>query len=240
MAIDATRTVGELATELPAATRVFEKIGIDYCCGGSRSLKDACAAAGLSPGEITRRLEEAAASESGATAEGWQNRTLTDLTAHIVGTHHEFTRSELDRLEALTDKVCGVHGTNHPELLRIRGILAGLKTELLTHMMKEEQILFPYIEQLDQAFSEKTAPPQPFFGTVRNPVRMMMTEHDSAGEALREIRSSSGDFKTPDDACISFKTLYQALEGFEQDLHQHIHLENNILFPRAVEMEDTV
>ena len=240
MAIDATRTVRELATEIPVATRVFEKLGIDYCCGGSHSLKDACASAGLSAEEVARNLEEATAKGADRIASEWQNRPLADLTAHIVVTHHDFTRAELDRLEALTNKVCGVHGANHPELLRIREILTGLKSELVTHMLKEEQVLFPYIEKLERARNSKTAPPNPFFGTVRNPVRMMMSEHESAGDALKEIRSASSNFKTPDDACISFKTLYQALEGIEQDLHQHIHLENNILFPRAIELEGSI
>ncbi|HYX69115.1 MAG TPA: hemerythrin domain-containing protein [Terriglobales bacterium] len=167
----------------------------------------------------------------------WQAAPLAGLIEHIINTHHQFTRQELARLDPLLDKVCKVHGQNHPELLEIRRVFAGLSQELTLHMMKEERILFPYIAQMEEAVSRRQAPPVSPFGTVENPIHMMMTEHDSAGEALRQFRSLSSDYAPPADACVSYRTLYNALAEFEQDLHRHIHLENNILFPRAIGME---
>ena len=143
----------------------------------------------------------------------------------------------LDRIEPLLAKVCSVYGEQTPELLQIQALFGELKRELILHMMKEENILFPYITQLEEAMSAGMSAPVPMFGTVRNPVRMMMTEHDGAGDVLRSIRQLSNDFNLPADACVSYQTFYGALEELEQDLHQHIHLENNILFPCAIEME---
>ncbi len=237
MNIRPTNTVAELALENPASTRVLEQYGIDYCCGGGRKLEDACRDAGLDFNTLISSIEEGRGRESGV---DWGKAQLSALTMHIVETHHVFTRSELSRLTALVAKVCDRHGANHPELLELRAKFEALKSDLIPHMLKEEQVLFPYIHQLEQAIDNGTEPPFPFFGTVRNPVRMMMQEHDVAGDILREIRALTSDFTPPQDACISYTTLYGALRDFEADLHQHIHLENNILFPRAVETENSV
>lgn len=244
MTISATKTVRELAIETPNATRIFEKLKIDYCCGGNRPLAEACAAAGASVEDVLRQLEEAARRESaqygGQSSDGvtdFQSASLNALTSYIVEKHHVFTREEMERLTALIAKVCSVHGQNHPELLKIQTSFQELCDDLAPHMLKEERVLFPYISMMEEAANNSRPIPQPPFGTVRNPVRMMMLEHDTAGELLRSIRETSKDFTVPEDACISYRTLYQALEALEQDLHQHIHLENNILFPRAVEME---
>ena len=237
MTINATKTVRDLATEIPGATRVFEKAGIDYCCGGGKTIEEACAAAGVSVDEVVRSLDQS--TQGGASDAGtrWQTEPLSKLTSYIVSKHHVFTREELERLDQLAAKVCSVHGQNHPELLLIKGQFHDLKRDLIPHMQKEEMILFPFIEQMDAAVSDGKPPPVPVFGTVQNPVRMMMIEHDAAGEILKRIRQLSDGFAVPEDGCISYETLYKALEMLELDLHQHIHLENNILFPRAVEME---
>ncbi len=238
MSMSATKTVRELAVEHPAATRVFEALGIDYCCGGQKSLEEACSAAKLSVDHVLQTLEHAEAERRpSAQATDWQTASLASLIEHIIGTHHKFTREELARLDPLLDKVCKVHGQNHPELLQVRRVFLGLSQELTMHMMKEEHILFPYIVQLEEAVGRRQSPPMSPFGTVQNPIHMMMTEHDSAGEALRQFRTLSSDYVPPADACVSYQTLYRALAEFEQDLHQHIHLENNILFPRAIGME---
>jgi len=148
-----------------------------------------------------------------------------------------FVRSECPRIEALAAKVVGVHGNNHPELLTVQELFATLSDELAVHLMKEEQILFPHILRMEESLLEGEPAPPAMFGTVMNPIRMMMQEHDGAGGALRALRKVTSDYKVPDDACISYRTLYDALQEFEKDLHQHIHLENNVLFPRASAME---
>ena len=233
--LDENRTVRELAVEIPGATRVFEKLKIDYCCGGNQPLSAACAQSGLDPAEVARMIDEARTNtRPDAALPDFQTARLGQLTNYIVSKHHTFTRDELERLTALIDKVCSAHGENHSELLQIRSAFRALDIELEPHMIKEERILFPYIEQLDTS----AMPPHAPFGTVSNPIAMMMREHDAAGELLREIRKLSSNFRVPGDACISYQTLYRALEEFEADLHQHIHLENNILFPRAIAVEN--
>ena len=238
MNLDASRTVREIAVEHPNATRVFEKLGIDYCCGGGKSLADACSAARLSSEEVIRTLETELTPQAGATS-GWSQGQLAELAQHIVAKHHNYCRNELPRLDQLMAKVASVHGQRHPELLSIQKDLRELGQELMTHMMKEEHILFPYIAEMEATVNSGRRLRPPMFGTVRNPVQMMIMEHDSAGDALQRMRQASGDFTAPADACISFQTLYRALLEFEADLHQHIHLENNILFPRAIEMENS-
>ena len=240
MSISAEKTVREVALENPAATRVFEKLGIDYCCGGSKSLEEACRAANLSMDEVLDSLEIAEESARAVQKHrDWTTEMLADLVAHIIGTHHKYTREEMARLGPLFGKVCSVHGKNHPELLQVRVSFQGLEQELTMHMMKEEKVLFPYIIRMEESVMQKEPVLPPPFGSVQNPVTMMMHEHDSAGEALRAMRKASAGYTPPGDACISFQTLYEALAGFEADLHQHIHLENNILFPRAIAMEKT-
>jgi regulator of cell morphogenesis and NO signaling len=237
MTIAATKTVGEIAAEMPCATREFEKLGIDYCCGGSRTLGEACAEANISIDEALVRLEKSLASTQPGDSRDWQNQLLADLIGHITSTHHAFVRAESPRVEALAAKVVGVHGKNHPELLQVQQVFAALAQELSVHLMKEEQVLFPYVVRMEESVLAGEPAPPAMFGTVVNPIRMMMQEHDGAGNALRSLRTITNDYQVPEDACISYRTLYQALQGFESDLHQHIHLENNILFPRAVAME---
>ncbi len=238
MALDASKTVRELVLEKPTATQVFEKLGIDYCCGGDKSLNDACAAAQVPVDEVIASLGEAGQAPPVNADRDWQAAPLAELAQYIIEKHHGYTRKEIVRLESLLAKVCAVHGQNHPELLHLQGVFSGLSQELSMHMMKEEHILFPYIMEMEEAVNRKRPLPPAMFGTVQNPVRMMTLEHDSAGEALRALREASKGYALPADACASFQTLYQALEAFEADLHQHIHLENNILFPRSVSMEN--
>ena len=238
MSIDATTSVRNVVTENPAATRLFEKLGIDYCCGGARPLGEACSAAGIAVDEVVRSLELAAMSPAEkSTDRDWRSEPLTALISYILDTHHAFDRAELDRLEPLLAKVAGVYRETHPELIQIQRVFVALKQDLLNHMAKEEQILFPYMIQLQQAIDNGTAKPFPFFGAIGNPIKMMMAEHDTAGDMLRQIREVSSNFSVPSEACVSYRTLYGALEGFERDLHQHIHLENNFLFPHAIELE---
>jgi len=236
MSLDPMKTVREVAVALPNATRVFEKTKIDYCCGGDQLLGAACARAGIDLETLDRMLSTLPEPAPEKT-NNFQSFSAYELITYILDKHHVYTRSEMERLEGLVEKVAGVHGANHPELRAMRDLLQQLFAELRSHMFKEEQILFPFIVGLEHSvFQQRPAPFTPF-GTVNNPIRMMLLEHDHAGEILRELRQLSGDYQIPADACMSFKTFYEALEAFEQDLHQHIHLENNLLFPQAAKLE---
>lgn len=230
-------TVRDVAIEIPQSTRLFEELKIDYCCGGNRPLAEACTSAGIDIDNVMERLAEVTHSPN---AIDFQNVRLTELIVHILDTHHVFTKSEMARLQLLADKVLAAHGGNHPELIHLDELLTRLCDDLKLHMFKEEHVLFPYIVRLVEAADHNRTVPFAAFGTVNNPVRMMMREHDTAGEILRELRALTSDYKVPADACISYQTLYQALADFEKDLHQHIHLENNILFPKALDLESTL
>ena len=230
-------TVRDVANELPQSTRLFEKLKIDYCCGGNQTLAEGCTSAGVDVYAVIQMLAEATQQKS-EDAVDFTSASLPQLITHIVDTHHVFTKSEMDRLQLLADKVLAAHGGNHPELVHLDELLTRLCADLKPHMFKEEHVLFPYIFALARAADQQGAVPFAPFGTVNNPIRMMMREHDTAGEILRELRKLTFDYKVPADACISYQTLYQALENFEKDLHQHIHLENNILFPKALDVEN--
>ena len=233
-------TVRDLALKIPGATRLFEQLGIDYCCGGAKPLSEACAVAGVDVAEVEASLSAVEHSEESTHGNAFIEGSLGETISYIVTKHHHFTRSEISRLYALLDKVETAHGQNHPELSDIKSIFHKLGEELEVHMMKEERFLFPYVVTMEEALAQQKPCFRPPFGTVNNPVRMMMSEHDAAGEMLKQIRTLSSNFVCPPEACLSYGSLYEALEGLEKDLHQHIHLENNILFPRAIELEAKV
>jgi regulator of cell morphogenesis and NO signaling len=241
MILSLDKTVRDLALELPQATRVLEKLKIDYCCGGDKPLGEACATAGIEVANLERMLEDAGQAETrGNGSLDFQQATLSELIDHILDKHHVYTKSEMERLEPLIDKVIAAHGENHSELREIGGTFQRLCADLKPHMFKEEEILFPYILEMERASQQNRPAPFAPFGTVNNPVRMMMMEHETVGGILRELRALSSNYTVPADGCISYQTLYQALETLEGDLHQHIHLENNILFPRAIELEGSL
>jgi regulator of cell morphogenesis and NO signaling len=234
-------TVGDIAVRVPGATRIFEKVGIDYCCGGHTPLHDACEKAGIDLDVMLASLRtlEHGSSQSGARTV-MASAPLGEIVDHILATHHAFTRQELERLGKLFEKVCAAHGERHPKLIELRSLYKRLNDDLQPHLLKEERVLFPYIVELARAAEQRGPAPFAPFGTVRNPVRMMGIEHDEAGELLKQIRQLTNNHIPPPGACASFHALYQALERLEQDLHEHIHLENNVLFPRAIDMEDSL
>ena len=237
MMLSPDRTVREVVLELPQAARVFERLKIDYCCGGDKPLGEACATAGVKVENLERMLAEAAPAPGNGSID-FGKATLGELIGHILLTHHVYTKEEMARLEPLMVKVIEAHGTNHPELKGMGELFQQLCADLKPHMFKEEQILFPYLVEMERSAVENRPAPFAPFGSVNNPIRMMMMEHETVGDLLRELRALSSDYTVPPDGCISYQTLYQALEAFEGDLHQHIHLENNILFPRAIELEE--
>jgi regulator of cell morphogenesis and NO signaling len=238
MNIGPNQTVRDVALEIPGATRVFETVGIDYCCGGQRSLGDACATAGVTLEHVLTSLQLTTTAPD--TKRDFRTTPVAELIEHILSTHHVFTRTEIARLRGLLVKVCTKHSEMHLELEPLRMLFDKLSAELEPHMFKEERILFPYIIALENAVANRRSVLRPPFGTVANPIRMMMMEHDNAGHLLKEMRQLTFDYTPPADACMSYRTLYLALGEFEKDLHEHIHLENNILFPRAVELEASV
>jgi regulator of cell morphogenesis and NO signaling len=223
-------TVAELAIAMPAAIPVLERLKIDYCCHGNQPIEQACSRAGITPEQLVTLIQSEPA---GGEERSWDAATLMEIVRFILSTHHAYTRSTLQTLGELAAKVSRKHGPHHPELMTIERLVAALTDDLMPHMMKEEQILFPYFEQLDRGGEV----PLPFFGSVRNPIRLMMAEHDAAGEKMAEIRAASNDYSLPADACTSFTAFYKMLAAIEEDLHRHIHLENNVLFPRAIAME---
>ena len=229
-------SVRDLVLENPAAARVFETLGIDYCCGGDQTLAQACRAASRSADKVNAALQKL---DSATPERDWRSSSLLELAQYIVDKHHVFTQAEITRIRGLIAKVASVHGKGHPELDDLRLIFEELSAELKAHMAKEEEILFPYIAEMEEAARFNRRPPAPMFGTVQNPVAAMIMEHEAAGQALEKMREITKGYVVPPDGCASYRALYQALPDFAADLHQHIHLENNILFPRSVELESS-
>lgn len=229
----------DIALSNPAARQTLDDAGLDYCCGGSKSLYEACLQGAVSAEEILKRLGDNS-KNIGPDDVNWMAAPLSELTRHIRDKHHHYVRESLPRVQAMLEKVVARHGANHPEVAHIRGLFVEVGNEMLTHMRKEEQVLFPYIDAVDAAANAHTSVEPPFFRTVKNPIHSMMKEHDAAGELVKQIRSLSGSYTPPVGACTTFRALYQSLKEFDADLHQHVHLENNVLFPRAVEAEATV
>jgi regulator of cell morphogenesis and NO signaling len=231
------QTVREIAIHNPATVRVFESLGIDYCCGGKRPLAEACERAGVSVAQALKLLADVGPESSSPEGRAWGDASFRDLIDHIVARHHVYVRQEGPRLEALLDKVISRHGVNHPELLSIRDLFSAMNQELVTHMFKEEHILFPFLQKME--VSVRTGAPLPLacFDSVGTPIARMLADHDDAGELLAKIRALSSHYQAPAGACPSYLGLYHGLREFERDLHLHIHLENNILFPRALAMD---
>ncbi|HLK65071.1 MAG TPA: iron-sulfur cluster repair di-iron protein [Bryobacteraceae bacterium] len=224
------QTVGEIAAQFPASVRVLERYRIDFCCGGRVPFGEACHKAGADPAAV--RDEIANAGVAGEDSTDWQSASLNSLIDHIVNTHHVYLKAELPRLEAMLVKILAKHGEAHGGVLvPLAQTFRPMKEELLSHLMKEEMILFPLMRSL-AAGEEGTF----HCGSIQNPIRVMLMEHDSAGDALGRLRALTSGFTAPDDACNTFRAFYYELAELESDLHRHIHLENNILFPRAVEL----
>lgn len=226
------QTLASIVDAHPGAARVLERHHLDYCCGGRRTLADACAAAGIDPATV---LDELSESGGAPTAEpgSWAAMTPTELVDHLEATHHRYLHEELPRLGALVDKVLAVHRDRHPELEQVHGLFVALRDDLVPHLAKEERILFPMIRELGAA----TDSPSFHCGSLNNPIRVMLSEHDRAGELLVLLRSATGGYRPPSDACASYQGLYGGLEELEADIHMHVHKENNVLFPAVIALE---
>lgn len=229
MTITTDQTLAELVTADPRRARVLERFGLDYCCGGGRTLGEASAAADVNATEVLAALDL----PDEAPRQPWLELGPADLATLIVQTHHAYLWSEMPRLTALVEKVHGVHGERHPELATLRDLYAEVVADLGPHLTKEERILFPAIAQLEQLGRDATFP----FGRLENPIRMMLAEHDAVGELFTRIRQTTAGYAMPEDGCASYQAMLFGLATMEADLHDHIHKENNVLFPRVLELE---
>ncbi len=234
------KTVADIALDTPRAAAVFDEFGIDYCCGGEVALAEACAEAKVNIDEVGRALDEVRDARMAAESTDWNAQPVYKLVEHIIGFHHRYVRRALPRIDSLLGKVLTAHGQKHHEVAQVQRHFHVVADEMVRHMLKEEQILFPHIIKLEEAANAKEKIAPSMFGTVRNPIRMMRAEHDTTLAEMKAIRKVSKDFDAPKEGCNSFRALYQAVEEFERDLQQHIHLENDILFPRAEALEERV
>ncbi len=232
-------TIRDIVANDFRAAAVFARHGIDFCCKGNRSVEDACRTGKTNADAVLREVAEATTSSlaGGPRFNAWD---LGMLVTYIVSNHHAFVRRAMPVLLAHTSKVATVHGDRHPELREVAQLFEGVADEMTSHMEKEEQILFPYIAALSEASAGAGRVPSAPFGTVRNPIRMMEAEHEAAGEAMALIRELTSGYAAPADACTTYRVCFQELEEFERDLHEHVHLENNILFPKAARIEGEV
>lgn len=232
MAVMTTTTLGDLVTEDPRRSRVLEQLGLDYCCNGDRPLDEAAREAGLDPADVGARLDLPGEPPVMVA----KDLALSALAHDIVDTHHAYLWEEMPRLTALVDKVVGVHGGRHPELARVQETYARVVTEIEPHLTREERVVFPAISRL-----EKTrAPVTVASGDLGELVQRLVDEHDVVGDLLAELRDLTGGFTPPPDGCNSYRAMLAGLEELEQDLHAHVHKENNILFPRVRALHDQV
>jgi regulator of cell morphogenesis and NO signaling len=237
MALNSSQSVREIVQQYPGAVPVFEAHGIDYCCGGGKSLEQACSTKKIPLDRVVSDLAEALVARPTVDDGQWMSSSLAELSTHIVQRYHAHAKRELPRLAALAEKVEMRHGHMYPELHQVHELVAALSSEMSTHMLKEEQILFPRIATIERAV-QSGAPLEPaFFGALINPIRHMMSDHDDTAHLFDSIRTATYDYKLPDEACMSYQALFQGITDFEKDTHRHIHLENNILFPRALDAE---
>ena len=231
-----TVTVAQIAANSLAAVRVFEKYGIDYCCGGKRPLADVCRDKGYNPEVIQAELDGAAAGNQERERD-WTTAPLSDLIEYIVGRHHDYLRGEFPGLQSRLDKVYRVYNQRYgPALLGLPEVFGALRSELESHIRKEEVILFPAIVAFEEVVRSGRQPNLPLTG-LSELIRTMESEHSIAGDALTKIREITANFALPEYACVTYRALMSGLEELEHDLHLHIHLENNILFPRAERLE---
>ncbi|RVT77700.1 iron-sulfur cluster repair di-iron protein [Flavobacterium sufflavum] len=230
------KTIGEYVAKDFRTAAIFSKYGIDFCCKGNRTIEQACEKKFIDANEIQEEINAVLATKNDNTID-FQSWPLDLLVDYIEKTHHRYVEDKTQILLPFLDKLCRVHGASHPELFEINELFIGCAGELAQHMKKEELILFPFIKKLVKASLSDELIQQPHFGTVENPIAMMMHEHDAEGERFRKIDGLTNNYTPPADACNTYKVTFAMLQEFEQDLHKHIHLENNILFPKAVALE---
>lgn len=234
------QSLSEIVTNNFKSASVFEKYGLDFCCHGKKSISQACEEKGIDIEEVLVQLEKLNDNNPEHNHEQYIHWDLGFLADYIVNVHHKYVRNMIPVISAHADKVTSKHGQNHPELIKVANHFTVVYKDLKQHMMKEEQLLFPYVKYLVNVRNNSGTPEAPFFGSIKNPIQMMEAEHESAGNLLADIGSLTNNYTPPADACNTLKVFYNELKEFEQDLHKHVHLENNILFPGSIELENNL
>jgi regulator of cell morphogenesis and NO signaling len=230
-----TTPLGEIVARDFRAGAIFDRYGLDYCCGGARTLAEGCQTRGVNVDCVVSELEAL-----DPDTKEMPDSDPSALIDYIVARHHTFVRESMPAIQQHLAKVAAVHGARHPELPFIDTRFSKVAAEMSLHMVKEERVLFPYIQALNEAVAHGAPPPPDMFGTVQNPIRMMEIEHQEAGDGMDAIRELTSGYLVPDDACSTYRMVIEELKAFEHDLHVHVHLENNVLFPKAVELEQQV
>lgn len=230
------KKIGDIVAEDFRTAAVFSKFGIDFCCGGQKPISEEAAQKNLNLSELKEELEKVleTKAEGGIDYKTWP---LDLLASYVVKTHHRYVREKSPVLVAYLEKLCRVHGEKHPELFEVADLFQGCVAAMNTHMEKEESILFPFVEEMEEAKSRNITFQNPHFGTIHNPINMMVHDHEAEGERFVRIAELTGNYTPPVDACGTYRVTFSMLQEFEQDLHKHIHLENNILFPNAIALE---
>lgn len=228
-------TIGEIVAQDFRAAAIFKKYGIDFCCKGGRTITEACKKKEINQNQLMNELK--AIPQGGNENLNVSDWPLDLLANYIVRMHHSYVREKIPYLLQFLDKLCKVHGDRHPELLEINHLFTESAFDLQSHLEKEEQILFPFIEELVKASQNGGKTPVPHFGTVANPIKMMEHEHSAEGDRFEKIATLTDGYTPPADACNTYRVTFAMLQEFEDNLHRHIHLENNILFPKAIALE---
>lgn len=233
------KTIGQIVTDDYRTAQVFRSFKLDFCCGGNKTVEEACKHKDIDPEKVYQSIRELDHNGS-AEQHNYSNWSLDFLIDYIINNHHKFSREKLPEIGQYAKKVASVHGDRHPELQEIYYEFTKLHGEIINHLDKEEELLFPYVKRLVEAKEKDEQPEAPDFGKAANPISMMEHEHEQSGAAMKKIREISNDFTPPKDACTTYRLLFENLEAFEKDLHKHVHLENNILFPKAIELEQSL
>ncbi|HCQ29882.1 MAG TPA: iron-sulfur cluster repair di-iron protein [Flavobacteriales bacterium] len=233
------KKIGELVAEDYRKATVFKKYGLDFCCGGGKTIEEACQNKNVDVSSLIKDLASLDDEKESSNEPDFNSMSLTDLADYIEQVHHKYVLDNLQSIQEFSNKVAKVHGNHNPETIEINKLFTETAQELAAHLRKEELILFPYIKKLEKALFNDEYVEAPF-GTVKNPIAMMEHEHDSAGDNFKKIARLSNNYTPPEYACNTYRVLYSKLKEFEEDLHKHVHLENNILFPKAIKLEQKI
>jgi regulator of cell morphogenesis and NO signaling len=237
MEVQKNQNIGELVAQDYRAASVFKKYGIDFCCQGNRTINDACTAKEIDAEAVVNDLNAIGNTNNNSAGIDFKSWPLDLLADYIEKTHHRYVEDKSSELIAYLDKICDVHGKNHTELYEIKELIQQTVGNLAQHMKKEELILFPFIRKMENAKRKAELLQKPSFGSIQNPINEMESEHSAEGDRLRDVETLSNNYTPPEDACNTYRVAFAMLKEFQDDLHLHIHLENNILFPKSILLE---